>query len=551
MEAIWFEQRADGQFKAQARSPKGRKLTLTGDPGALEPAAEGDTQLVSNMTLRHNVWAFAGFQHQASELVDDEAKSALLKKAESHAKVAQRLTVLIDELGEGSRIGWCSNCIEKSTHHKVDSSSTQTSTYICDACGSTTDVCVAPKCRHMAVRSLNKVHIPGFCAEHSHTIPSFERADDPLERLEDFDDFMKFDKNNLAKGTKLGLSAVLAVGAAFPLALMAAPAVGGAVGVLASQMGAGAALTGAAAQSFGLALLGGGSIAAGGLGMAGGTMVVTAVGAALGGALGASVSNAYLRDDKSFKLELFREGIGTPVIIARGFTTEGDIQWWKAVGFVEETYPDQPIYFLHWGSKELNDLAVFLGVIGGAQAGKFALGAVARKAGKAAAGKLNPLVPVMVATDLAKNPWHVARIRADKTGVILGDILARFEGEAILVGHSLGGRVMATATQTLSKTRNGKKVRDLRILGAAIGQKFDWESVASATDGYVVNYFSRNDGVLKNAYKVAEVGSVAVGLAGTGCTAPNVVDADVSDVVANHNSYWENITGGWKVSSSD
>src|SRR5699024_4542475 len=99
----------------------------------------------------------------------------------------------------------------------------------------------------------NRVHLPSFCAEHSHTLPSFERARDSLERLEDFAQFMNYDKPNLAKGAKLGLTAVLAVGAAFPLALMAAPAVGGAVGVLASKMGAGAALTGAAAQSFGLA----------------------------------------------------------------------------------------------------------------------------------------------------------------------------------------------------------------------------------------------------------------------------------------------------------
>lgn len=549
MEAIWFEQSPEGPLRAQARSPKGRKLTLAGSPGELEPAADGDRQLVRNMTLRHNLWAYAGFQAQASMLMDDEASAALLKKAEVHGKVAQRLTVLIDELGDKSRVGWCSNCIEKSTHHKVESASTQTSTYICDACGSTTDVCIAPKCRNMAVRSLGRVHLPSFCAEHSHTLPSFERARDTLERLEDFESFMEYDKPNLAKGSKLGLTAVLAVGAAFPLALMAAPAVGGAVGVLASKMGAGAALTGAAAQNFGLALLGGGSLAAGGFGMAGGTMVVTAVGTALGGALGASVSNAYLRDDKSFKVDLFREGVGDPVIIARGFITEGDIQWWKSVGFVEETYPGQPIYFLEWGSKELDDVAMLLGSMGGGQAGRFAVGAAARRAGKAAAGKLGPIMPAMVAADLAKNPWHVARVRADKTGVIVGDILARFEGDVVLVGHSLGGRVMATAVQTLSKARKGKKVRDLRILGAAIGQNFDWESVASTTSGYVVNYFSRNDGVLKNAYKIAEGGSVAVGLKGTGCTAPNLVDVDVSDVVPNHNSYWENITGGWKVST--
>lgn len=544
-EAIWFEDTVDGTLKAQARSPKGRKLTLFGAADDLEPRAEGDKQLVGNMTLRHNLWAYAGFQSQAAGVVEEEAQSAFVKKAHGHAKVAERLMVLIDELGDKSRAGWCSNCIEKSTHHKVDSSGTQTSTYLCDACGSATDLCVAPKCRHMAVRSLAKVHIPGFCAEHSHALPSFERSSDTIAHLEDYASFMEFDKPNLAKGSALGLTAVLAVGAAFPLALMAAPAVGGAVGVLASNMGAGAALHGAAAANYGLALLGGGSLAAGGLGMAGGTMVVTAVGAALGGALGASVSNAYLRDDKSFKVELFREGDGTPVVIARGFTTEGDIQWWKSVSFVEETYPGQPIYFLHWGARELSDAAIFAGGIGANQAGKVAVGGWAKKASKAAAKKLGPLVPVLLAADLAKNPWHVARIRADKTGVVLADILARFEGEAILVGHSLGGRVIATAAQTLSKARSGKKVVELRLLGAAIGQKFDWDSVAATTSGPVVNYFSQRDGVLKWAYKAAEAGSIAVGLEGTKSAAPGIVDVDVTDLVANHGSYWENVSSAY------
>lgn len=174
-----------------------------------------------------------------------------------------------------------------------------------------------------------------------------------------------------------------------------------------------------------------------------------------------------------------------------------------------------------------------------------AVGGWAKKASKAAAKKLGPLVPVLLAADLAKNPWHVARIRADKTGVVLADILARFEGEAILVGHSLGGRVIGTAAQTLSKARSGKKVVELRLLGAAIGQKFDWDSVAAMTTGPVVNYFSQRDGVLKWAYKAAEAGSIAVGLEGTKSAAPGIVDVDVTDRVANHGSYWENVSSAY------
>ena len=62
-----------------------------------------------------------------------------------------------------------------------------------------------------------------------------------------------------------------------PAAILAAPAIGGALG---AYLGG---YSGAAASSYGLAFLGGGSRATGGLGMAGGTAVVSVVGGGLGG----------------------------------------------------------------------------------------------------------------------------------------------------------------------------------------------------------------------------------------------------------------------------
>ena len=62
-----------------------------------------------------------------------------------------------------------------------------------------------------------------------------------------------------------------------PAAILAAPAIGGALG---AYLGG---YSGAAASSYGLAFLGGGSLATGGLGMAGGTAVVSVVGGGLGG----------------------------------------------------------------------------------------------------------------------------------------------------------------------------------------------------------------------------------------------------------------------------
>ncbi|MFI8694248.1 DUF726 domain-containing protein [Dietzia maris] len=599
---MWFKMSDEGVV-VEARSSKGLKLTLSGAPDDLEPEARGDERLKNNATLSHNLWAYGGSERQLAELpdlveesdaaddlaasdaaadlaegvglpaviteaddVDDDlprdvelidvpelvgrkARATLRRKADSHAKVAKKMLLLIDELGDVIHEGWCSNCFNKSVHRKVMSAKLRSNTYLCEDCGAPTDKCAAPGCSNMANRSLATLHVPGFCAEHSHDLPSFERANDKIERLDDVAAFLKYDKPNLARGTQLGLTAVLTAGAAFPLALAAAPAIGGVVGILSSQFGSGAALAGAAAVNHGLAILGFGTLASGGLGMAGGTMVVSAVGAALGGGLGASVTNSYVRGDKSFKIENLRDGAGAPVIIARGFTTENSIDWWQAVDFVEKTYPDSPIYLLNWGSKELADVALLLGRAGAGQAGMAAAAGLFRRAGKKAAQKLNPLLPITIAADVAKNPWHVARVRADKTGVILADILARYEGEVILVGHSLGGRVMATAAQASSTNYKKSRIRDIRLAGAAIGTKFDWDAVGRTASGVVVNYFSKNDSILKLLYKAAEFGSVAVGLEGTGSTAGNVHDVDVSDKVPDHSAYWLNIAGAYERST--
>ncbi|CCH78559.1 conserved hypothetical protein [Nostocoides japonicum T1-X7] len=219
----------------------------------------------------------------------------------------------------------------------------------------------------MAVRDRGAIRIPQYCAEHRHDIPGFEKAQHSIGELHDYDDFLKYEKPDLNKASKIAAVSVAGLAAAAPLALLAAAAVGGAIG----SPGVFGGLSGAAATSHGLALLGGGSLAAGGLGMAGGTTVVTAVGAAVGGTLGASVSNAYLREDKSFRIELLRPGRGgVPVIVANGFLTEGDNEkWggWRAI--ITARYPDSPVYRARWGAKELKGLGMpgagLLGKTGG------------------------------------------------------------------------------------------------------------------------------------------------------------------------------------------
>lgn len=534
--AVSFKPVSHDGMVCEVRSPQGRVLRLAGTMSTIEPNAEGDDAMVENPALVHNAWAYAKHEKQYRRFRNEEKRVSHRKQADAHAKTAENIAELIDFVGKTTRSGWCSACYTRSDHRKINKSRTTVPIYLCVTCGSPTLRCAAPQCGGMATRGFGSVRVPRFCSEHRHEIPSFERAADKVGSLDDYEQLLIFDKRNLTRGSRLALTGVLAAGVVGTGGLMAAPAVGGAIGTLLGGY------TGAAASSYGLALLGGGALSAGGLGMVGGTYVVAAAGAALGSALGASVTNAYIGEDKSFKIEKLRGGQGVPVIIARGFMTEIDQNWRYAVESVERRYPDSPIYRLHWGSKELGTLiGLTLKNVGAKQAMAAAAG-VAARAGRVAAKKFGPIAPALLIADLAKNPWHTAMVRADKTGAALAGILAHTTAASyVLVGHSLGARAMITAAETLGTSRHSPRIEAVHLLGAAEGRKGDWRPLSEGVAGTVYNYYSTNDPVLKFAYAAAQAGSIAVGLRGFKSKFANIKDRDVSSHVKNHSHYFQHV----------
>ena len=549
------------RLRVDVVSDQGATLALVGDLTDLEPEVDSGSVLADNPALRSNMWAFAKTwfaartvsNADALRLADpaeqkvalkkaDEARKIAQKRADAYADTAQWIADVADDVSLlDVKQAWCSSCFSLNEHRKSNRPVGQLPVYVCQGCGSPTLPCVAVGCDNMAVRDRGAIRVPLFCAEHRHEIPGFEKAQGTIGELHDYEDFLRYEKPDLGAASKIAVGGVVALGVAVPLTLLAAPAIGGAIG----SLGLFGGLSGAAATSHGLALLGGGSLAAGGLGMAGGTAVVTAVGSAVGGALGASVANAYLREDKSFRIELLRPGRGgVPVLVASGFLTEGNVdKWggWKSI--VNGRYPDSPVYRIWWGSKELKDFAVFSGGAVG-KSGAVALAkAAAATATKAGAKFLNGVIgPMVVASDLAANPWHVAKSRADKTGVILGDLLARTEAESyVLIGHSLGARVMVVAAETLGTKPGGPRIQAAHLLGAAIGAKSNWDALTAAVDDIVYGYHSAADSVLKFIYKAAQAGETAAGLSGFTPSSSKLQNIDVSDDVNTHFDYQGNV----------
>ena len=335
------------RLECRIQSAQGETLTLTGNSIDLDPTVEGSqAELTENLALRHNAWAFAQFTHLKVSLPTDDGQRIAEKRARAHRAVTVWIADVAGGLTDDGRVGWCSGCFARTTHLKARMPAGHLRAYVCDGCGTPTLGCVAPGCMNMAVRGHGAVRMPQYCAEHRHEIPGFAKANQKMGDLSDYEQFLDYDKPNLRRTTKVAGIAAATIPGVGALALFAAPAIGGAVGTLIGGY------YGAAASSYGLALLGGGSLASGGLGMAGGTAVITAIGGTVGCALGASVANAYLQEDKSFAIEKLREGDGVPVVVCNGFLSENSQGWGEWEDMVTRRYPDSPVYRIQWGAKE-------------------------------------------------------------------------------------------------------------------------------------------------------------------------------------------------------
>jgi len=268
---------------------------------------------------------------------------------------------------------------------------------------------------------------------------------------------------------------------------------------------------------------------------------VTATGTALGGALGAATLSAYTGADRSFAIELVRPGVGTPVVFATGFLTEGRSAWADWQRLIDTRYPDSPVYQVHWGAKELKDLTALLASNGGKAAVRAVLVQGARRGNKAFG--LPGIGWVLGAHGVATNPWTVAKTRAGMTGAALAALIARTtEGPYVLMGHSLGARVMVTAAQALATRPGPPRLESMHLLGAAVGCKGDVRSLEAAVTGTVWNYWSANDNVLRWLYMLAEVGQAAAGQTGFKSSFPRIKDRNVSRFVGGHFVYVSKVT---------
>lgn len=338
-----------------------------------------------------------------------------------------------------------------------------------------------------------------FCAEHRHAVRNFENLEARLKSPDQYRDIYDFRVSDLAKHSKTAFFTLGGLAIGGPLGLAAAPAIGGVLG--SSFLG----LSGAAAASAGLATIGGGSLAAGGLGMAGDLAIISAVGSAVGGKLGAYVAGQYLSEVKEFDLYKVRAGKRPAVITVNGFLSQrGEAHETWTAG-IDKHYPGHEWYHVEWEAKNLASLGSLCVAGASTEALRAILMQAAKLASKQAAKKLGGPATVAQLLTLSTNPWHVALVKAEKTGTLLADILQRCDRQRfVLLGHSLGARVVYSCMQTLATT-DRKRIAGVHLFGGAVHNDAGYWKAASrslAPKATIHNYHSDADLVLRHFYSI-------------------------------------------------
>lgn len=439
-------------------------------------------------------------------------------------------------MSQGWTYGFCSWCFKNSRHWLKQGNLLRRNIYECKNCRERT-----LECRYCENMTHGGDWDDECCAVHNGSIADFKTLNNSLRNITEWRNITKRSGINAVKVGKVvgGIASVglVATGAG----VVAAPALGGALGSLGG-------VGGAAATSHGLAVLGGGALSAGGAGMAGGAVLVAVSAGALGGIGGGVLVNKYVGDIQGFDIVCRNKGKKSQadVIFVNGFLNQNEslVAEWKPT--LKTHFPDSMWYEVNWESKRLQDLGLLATGIGSKQAFSKVAREAAKKASKRAAKKLSPLAIIGNLLDLGGNPFWVAMSKAQQTGYLLADLILRTSPEKryFLLGHSMGARVIYYALQALAQSKiEEPRIVDAHLLGGAISSsKEDWDGFSSAVSGRINNYYSKKDDVLKILYNVGTLfGSDPIGRDPIQIKSQKVRNLNVTELVSGHMRYKENL----------
>ncbi|MUJ38263.1 DUF726 domain-containing protein [Aliivibrio fischeri] len=258
-----------------------------------------------------------------------------------------------------------------------------------------------------------------------------------------------------------------------------------------------------------------------------------------------STKELELRASPSCELIKVREGKLPSVVIINGFMTQNEDCSKDWLEVVDELYPDNQVIRVQWKAGNLKDMVFDKGVVPNARI------ASGSKIGFAATLMARTNLIGMIATaggfvvDKVIGHWktsfHETRhVALSLTNHIESD--AQFEN-CILMGHSLGGRILR---HTLNELSTANIVSEAYVLAGAVSSDDEqWQSILEKHNRLkLINCMSMKDYVLKSAYKAGTLWDhEPAGLFPVMEANENTVNLDVTEYASGHTDYKQKSLG--------
>lgn len=217
--------------------------------------------------------------------------------------------------------------------------------------------------------------------------------------------------------------------------------------------------------------------------------------------------------EKIFKLTpLIQKQEKEPFVLCiNGFLNEDDNSTHKEwINSISKVYPYSNIYHVDWESKNLKIVGKYLS--------KNFLISKSISTTSNFLLKTTPIGSIITLGNITYNaysfskPWREASSNAYKVGKALGEFLAQYDRDYILIGHSLGARVIYSCLSNLLENKERKcNIKEVHLLGGAVSncsnniKKITWEKLPSIVQGKIRNYYSKKDYILKMIYPLGEI----------------------------------------------
>ena len=148
----------------------------------------------------------------------------------------------------------------------------------------------------------------------------------------------------------------------------------------------------------------------------------------------------------------------------------------------------------------------------------------------------------LITKSVIDNFWHRAVRNARIAGQMLAMILdACPKRNFILVGHSLGARIIYNCLEELNRHCSTKKIVEAHLFGGAVGNDaVKWGKACEQVFERVHNYYSNKDMVLRFAYSISMLSFKPIGL--NRIAYGKIANHDFSTYVSGHSSYFSVIS---------